>query len=315
MAWVLTRGMTNLRNQINEVGPNRDKASDGTIGNDIHAATTSGHNPDLTGSAEYKDGDSKDEVRAIDIDNSGPWLSGVTAEKIVQHLVEKGRSGNLETQIRYIIYNRRIWTASNNWATQTYTGASDHTEHIHFSGAYNQAADENTTYNYGLESLVTDMPLDSTDHAGIRNDAMLGAGYDVGAAFVRATTGDPADATPTDRGIRNGWDAGMSFAIGVEYNAIMSAIQQVLAATLADDGQAAQIIQAINTARDAEISAAVQGFNDAHQDMLALGSQVASVDEAVIAKLGNPSTPDQEVADVLTQLLGDRKDAVLALMD
>lgn len=46
----------------------------------------------------------------------------------------------------------------------------------------------------------------------------------------------------------------------------------------------------------------------------ALALDIAGVDEAVIAQLGDPATPDEEVAAALVSLLGDRKDAVLALM-
>lgn len=41
---------------------------------------------------------------------------------------------------------------------------------------------------------------------------------------------------------------------------------------------------------------------------------VAGVDEAVMAKLTDPATPDEQVAAALGQLLGSRKDAVVALM-
>src|ERR1700754_32090 len=61
-----------------------------------------------------------------------------------------------------MIYNRKIYRASNNWAAEAYTGPSAHTEHIHFTGAYTQAADNNTTFDFKLEE-VGDMPLDQKD--------------------------------------------------------------------------------------------------------------------------------------------------------
>jgi hypothetical protein len=153
MSWVLTKNLTKLREEFNDLGPNRDKASDGSVGDLAHQGGSSGHNPDKTGNAEYKDGDSKDEVRAIDVDKSGPWRNGQTMEKVVQHLVEKGRSGNLEVVVRYIIYAGRIWHSQRGWATETYNGTNGHYEHAHISGAWTQSADENSSYNYGVANL------------------------------------------------------------------------------------------------------------------------------------------------------------------
>lgn len=163
VVWVVTLGMQHLRDGFNRRFVRRDKTSDGSIGDLAHQnEAASGHNPDITGAAEYKDGDSLNEVRAIDVDNN---LNDpeVTFEQVIQHMVMLGRNGDLEKVIRYMIYNRRIWRASNNWATETYTGASQHTEHGHFSGAYTQASDNNTTYDYGFDELGDDMPYSQED--------------------------------------------------------------------------------------------------------------------------------------------------------
>lgn len=152
MAWVLTKNLQAFRDQMNAVFPNRDKTSDGTIGDTAHQAESSGHNPDLTANAEYKDGDSKDEVRALDVD-SDTGDPNVSMEDIVQHLLVLARAGDL-WMIRYMIFNRRIWRASNSWKQEAYTGASPHTEHLHLSGAYSQSADEDTSADYHLEDLV-----------------------------------------------------------------------------------------------------------------------------------------------------------------
>lgn len=142
--WVLTKGMNTLRGEFNKLAPGRDKASDGSVGDLAHQEeAASGHNPDITGRSEYKDGDSKNEVRAIDVD-SDLRTPGLTMEIVVQHLVALGRAGKLAKWVKYLIYNRRIWSASDGWKTRTYTGPSAHTEHLHVSGAYSQTADENT---------------------------------------------------------------------------------------------------------------------------------------------------------------------------
>lgn len=307
--WVVTKGMNHLLDQINAVGPDRDKASDGSIGDPAHQnESASSHNPDSTGAAEWKDGDSKNEVRARDVDNSGPWLPGVTAEKIVQHLVQLGRSGNLETRIRYIIYNRRIWSASNNWSTQTYSGASPHTEHIHFTGAFSQASDEDSPYyDYRLEELMADVEISdaSVDKIIIAMGNTIKNQASVLAGAMKAVTWQYGDGVAL---------AGLAYpSKSALYQFTMMAqniegIKTALAAVAAgDDAEVAQVLAALD-AQKAELESAI------NQSKLELATDIDEVDEAVIAKLGDPATPDQQVADALTALLGARKDAVLALM-
>lgn len=150
--WILTKGLSNLRDQVNEAFPDRDKASDGTIGDAAHQAETSSHNPDDTAgsSPEWNgDPDSTPEVRAWDMD-SDLRAAPATAQQVVDHIRRLPDVGNV---LRYMIYNRKIYKASNGWAAEDYTGASAHTEHIHFTGAFTQAADNNTTFDYRLEEI------------------------------------------------------------------------------------------------------------------------------------------------------------------
>lgn len=157
MAWDLTVGLKTLRAQVNARWPNRDKASDGTIGDAAHQAeAASGHNPDDTvGSRPEWDGDSDtlQEVRAWDMD-SDLGEAGTTAQMLVDHL--RALPG-LSSHVRYMIYNRKIYHSSSNFAPAPYSGASAHTEHIHFSGAYTQAADQDTSFNYRLSEVGDDM--------------------------------------------------------------------------------------------------------------------------------------------------------------
>lgn len=175
-AWVLTKGLQNLRAQIDAWAPDRDHASDGTIGDAAHQAETSGHNPDDTAgvSAEWNgDPDSTAEVRAIDVDVD--FRNGATAQQLVDHVVALKPSSVL----RYVIYNRRIYEASNGWdaAGRPYTGASAHTEHIHFSGAYSQSSDENTTYDYRLGEIY--VPLTDADIDAIADRVLNKAGISI----------------------------------------------------------------------------------------------------------------------------------------
>jgi hypothetical protein len=157
--WKLTDGLTNLLRQINAWAPNRDHASDGTIGDKAHQAEVSGHNPDdSVGAVAEWNGDPDDipEVRALDIDTD--FRNGFTAQQVVDHL--RALPG-LASAVRYMIYNRKMYHEKDGFEPTPYTGASAHTEHIHFSGAWTQAGDEDTTFNYRLGDLA--VALEQTD--------------------------------------------------------------------------------------------------------------------------------------------------------
>jgi hypothetical protein len=169
MAWVLTRGLNTVRAEFNTVFQDRDKTTDGSVGNLAHQAGPSGHNPDRTGRPEYADGDSLDEVRAIDVDKD--LRSVVTMEQVIQYLVRRGRAGHY-LPFRYFIYKGRIWARSTGWATRVYTGANSHTEHAHFSGDYTQTAD-NWTGSLGLASLLPEDEMDQDEFNALMDNWWL----------------------------------------------------------------------------------------------------------------------------------------------
>lgn len=158
---VLTLGLQNLRRQVDAAFPDRGHASDGTMGDAAHQAETSGHNPDDTPGARPEwngDADQLAEIRAWDMD--ADLGIGVNTQALIDHL---RALPDLDTVLRYMIYNRRIYRASTGWAPEQYTGASAHTEHVHFSGAYTQAADNNQTFDFHLEEIpVAFTPADKT---------------------------------------------------------------------------------------------------------------------------------------------------------
>ena len=145
-----------LRAEFNLIAPGRDKASDGWIGDTAHQQSSSDHNPDETGNVPIRDADKVNEVHAIDVDDD-LRESDLTMEKVVQFLLGRCRSG-AEKRLRYIIFNRRIWEASNGWKQRAYTGPSPHTEHAHFSFSYTTAL-EASTASWHLE----DIPVALTD--------------------------------------------------------------------------------------------------------------------------------------------------------
>lgn len=160
MAWVNIPASDGLRDEFNTVAPNRDKASDGTIGDGEHATGVSDHNPDETGNTGgVEDTDAINEVHARDVDASGPWPAGWSMERFVQLILARCRSG-AEKRLRYIIYNRRLWSSSSKtpWSQQDYKGVNPHDKHAHFSFRYGSGAapgnPEQVTTPWGIVAAV-----------------------------------------------------------------------------------------------------------------------------------------------------------------
>lgn len=131
--WHLAPCLAVLRAQINAAYPNRSIKSDGTIGDEAHAATKSEHNPDPgTGT-----------VRAFDITHDPVVGRGVDGNKLAAQLVS-----SRDSRILYVIWNRRIARSYPKpgipaWSWSAYTGPDPHTNHVHLSvtvaGANNKA--------------------------------------------------------------------------------------------------------------------------------------------------------------------------------
>jgi hypothetical protein len=155
--WTVVPNLMELLAQMNTRFPKRDKASDGAIGNASHAARPSSHNPDKTGSPEYRDGDSKNEVRARDLDKDLKSADGVIMEQVVQHIIKNARSGKF-WWIRYVIYNGRIWHKRDGFTTRKYTGANQHKTHMHVNSDFTQKADTVTKTKWLLDELGKKKP-------------------------------------------------------------------------------------------------------------------------------------------------------------
>lgn len=205
-SWVLIPCLKTLFAEFDRIAPVRDKASDGTVGDTAHQQEVSDHNPDETGSVPIHDADHINEVHAIDVDDD-LRESDLTMEKVVQFLLARARSG-AEKRLRYVIYNRRIWSASSGWVQKTYTGASAHTEHAHFSASY-VTEHEASTASWHLEDIP--VALTSADKTWINStivnavtkatnalEAKILAGTDaVPAGVLAETIGDKAVPTRT----------------------------------------------------------------------------------------------------------------------
>ncbi|GAA0471634.1 hypothetical protein Ade02nite_51120 [Paractinoplanes deccanensis] len=160
--WILVPCLVKLRSEFNTIAPNRDKSSDGSIGDAAHQATQSDHNDDEVGNVPIHDADRIHEVHAIDVDVD-LREPGLTMEMVVQFLLKRCRSG-AEKRLRYIIYNRRIWQQSNGWAQQAYHGSNPHDHHAHFSSSYTTSL-EASTASWHLEDIP--VALTSADKSWI----------------------------------------------------------------------------------------------------------------------------------------------------
>ena len=111
-----------LRLQVDDSYPDRDRTSDGWIGDTRHQARPSDHNPDEQGI-----------VRAIDIDRD---LSGKAKPDLMPDLADQlrlcAKSG--DKRISYIIFNGRISSSKKAWAWRPYSGTNNpHNHHCHIS--------------------------------------------------------------------------------------------------------------------------------------------------------------------------------------
>jgi len=156
-SWILVPCLAKLRSEFNAIAPDRDKSSDGSVGDAAHQDSQSDHNPDETGNVPIRDADRVNEVHAIDVDVN-LRVPGLSMENVVQFLLTRCRSG-AEKRLRYIIYNRRIWSASNGWRRRNYTGSNAHDHHAHFSSSYT-SAHEASTASWHLEDVPVALTAD-----------------------------------------------------------------------------------------------------------------------------------------------------------
>jgi hypothetical protein len=145
MEWRLAYSLDTLRSQINTKYPSRNKASDGTIGDDAHQAVASDHNPNAEGV-----------VCALDITNSPE--TDFDAHLLADRLLEVRHP-----DLKYIISNGRIAGEWTGWQWATYSGTSDpHIQHIHVSvgvgpdGESTQPYDDKINWNIGEEDMFNE---------------------------------------------------------------------------------------------------------------------------------------------------------------
>jgi hypothetical protein len=146
---VLVPCLVQLRREIDILAPERPRGADGWIGDIEHQQRVSDHNDDEAGAVPIHDADSKHEVHAIDI------TTFVALAAIVAYLVGRCRSG-VETRLRYVIFNRRIYSASWGWTPRTYAGTDPHIGHAHISSSYETVKEADTRPWLKELELLTD---------------------------------------------------------------------------------------------------------------------------------------------------------------
>lgn len=126
MAWRMAKSLDALLAKVNALSPNRDKSSDGGIGDENHASRSSDHNPWVT------DGD-MGVVTARDFTNDP--AHGMNSEDLAEAL----RAAKDE-RIKYIISNKKIASGTGQgqpaWEWRPYPvppNKNPHNHHCHVS--------------------------------------------------------------------------------------------------------------------------------------------------------------------------------------
>jgi len=125
MSWRLSRALVSLQAEVNADEPERSKASDGTKGDDAHAARVSDHNPDAAGIVHAWDCTVWDDEDPDELDDvAGPLAEFLRASR--------------DPRIKYVIHRGRMFssyaTATRKaWEWGPYTGANGHFHHVHVS--------------------------------------------------------------------------------------------------------------------------------------------------------------------------------------
>ena len=138
MSWRVAKSLLHLRAQVDALAPNRDKGSDGTIGDTNHASRSSDHNPWV----EYL---GENIVTAMDITHDP--RHGVDSYKMADALI-----ASRDQRIKYVISNRRIAspTVDPKWGWRPYHGTNPHDHHVHVSVVpFHVAFDDESDWHFG----------------------------------------------------------------------------------------------------------------------------------------------------------------------
>ena len=127
---ILCKAGQQLREMIDDAYPDRDRKSDGWIGDAKHSNRKSDHNPDSSNGI----------VRAIDVDKDLDSRASTGA-----YLADQIRiCAKKDKRISYVIYAGKIASAKSFWRFRPYSGVNSHHAHIHIS--FSKKGDENGSW-------------------------------------------------------------------------------------------------------------------------------------------------------------------------
>jgi hypothetical protein len=106
----LVSSLSRLRQEVDRLWPERDRSSDGWIGDQLHQQRQSDHNPDRRG-----------RVHALDLD-----VGGIDPVAVV-------RVACLHPSTAYVIWDHQIYSRRVSFIPKTYSGSDPHQTHIHVS--------------------------------------------------------------------------------------------------------------------------------------------------------------------------------------
>lgn len=148
----LAQSLATLRAEVNAAHPDRDKSSDGWIGDTSHGARKSDHNPEPPTGI----------VRAIDVDGSDIDLA-----HLIYVAVNDPRTAN-------VITFGQIWVRGVGW--RAYTGANKHTQHAHIS-VRKHVPSEVSTATWGYRPTSAAPPTKREDEMNQTQNELLVAVY------------------------------------------------------------------------------------------------------------------------------------------
>lgn len=131
----LAPSLAHLLREIDARWPRRARDIDGWYRKYVPGARPSDHHPDNKGM-----------VHAIDVTSAG--ILPMTLVAVVARNV---------MPTTYVIYARRIYSASYGWVSRYYTGPHDHYNHVHVSIGYS-SGEENYTGPWGIANVPAGPP-------------------------------------------------------------------------------------------------------------------------------------------------------------
>lgn len=161
MAWYVARSLDQLLAEINASAPNRNKASDGSIGDADHSSRDSDHNPC----------DDHDCVCARDFTHDPGH--GFDSYEFAGWLVDRCLTGT-EDRCKYVISNGRIASAEHDWLWRPYSGSNPHSHHVHVSVAHPQSLfDDPAPWGWGRAPAPPDegdLDLSASQYESLLNE-------------------------------------------------------------------------------------------------------------------------------------------------